>query len=72
MEADEDDFVDDFAILDEKANSDNNKNENEENEIKDKGKEEKINKRLTKIKITDLPTKMMMKKMKILLKMKMI
>ena len=47
MDADEDDFVDDFAVLDEKANLDNNKNENEENEIKDKEEEEKINKMLS-------------------------
>ena len=47
MDAAEDDFVDDFAILDEKINSDINKNENEENEIKDKEEEEKINKMLS-------------------------
>jgi hypothetical protein len=47
MDADEDDFADDFAILDEKVNSDKNKNINEENEIKDKEEEEKINKMLS-------------------------
>ena len=47
MDADEDDFVDDFDILDEKTNSANNKNENKEDEIKDKEEEEKINKMLT-------------------------
>ena len=47
MDAYEDDFVDDFDILDEKTNSDNNQKENKENEIKDKEEEEKINKMLT-------------------------
>jgi len=49
IDADEDDFVDDFAILDDKTNSENNKNEIEEgeNEIKDKEEEEKINKMIS-------------------------
>lgn len=51
MDADEDDFIDDFVILDEKANEDNNKNgnenEDEENESNDKEEEEKVNKMLS-------------------------